>query len=155
MPRIETEIDINAPLDVVWKVAQDVENLPHILPDLEKCRVLERQELTPVTTRTVTDWIGRIKQFNRQMRWTEEDIWNSENYTCHFWQLRGDFTDYKGEYHFVADGARTQVRLVIDYRFEIPLIGKMMQKVILKLMQDNCDATLKGLKSQSERIAKL
>lgn len=151
MPRVETEVIINAPRDLVWKIAQDVEKLPELLPDLDTVKVLERQTLTSATTRTVTDWQGRIKQFNRQMWWTEEDIWNSETHTCHFWQLRGDFTEYRGEYAFREHEGKTQVHLAIDYEFDVPLIGKLMKKVILKLMQDNCNANVAALKTESER----
>ena len=151
MPRVKTEVIINAPRDLVWKIAQDVEKLPELLPDLDKVKVLDRQTLTTATTRTVTDWQGRIKQFNRQMQWTEEDIWNSENYTCHFWQLRGDFTSYRGEYAFQEHEGQTQVQLAIDYEFDVPLIGKLMKKVILKLMQDNCEANVAALKTEAER----
>ena len=156
MPHVEGQITVQAPRDVVWKLAQDVEKLPDILPDLDSVKIMDRTVLTSATTRVVTDWHGRIKQFNRQMWWTEEDIWNSETFTCHFWQLRGDFSEYRGEYRFVEkDANSTDVHLAIDYKFEIPLIGKMMQKVILKLMQENTQSTLNGLRDEAERQVRM
>jgi len=151
MPKIESEITIQAPLDIVWELAQDVEKLPDIMPDLEKVRVLERKIETPVTTRVVTDWKGRIKQFNRKIEWTEEDIWNSEQHTCHFWQLRGDFTEYRGEWGFQDVDGATRAYLIVEYKFEIPLIGAMMQKVVQKLMRDNSDTMLQALQQEAER----
>ena len=151
MPQIESEISINAPLDKVWELAQDVEKLPEIIPDLDVVRVLERQQLTPVTTRVVSEWHGRIKKFNRRMDWTEEDIWNTEDHTCRFWQLMGDFTEYRGEWSFKEADGGTRVHLKIDYKFEVPLVGAMMQKVVQKLLQENSDEMLHCLRTEAER----
>ncbi|MDQ3813000.1 MAG: SRPBCC family protein [Armatimonadota bacterium] len=153
MPTIESKIHINAPLETVWELAQDVEKLPDIMPDLDAVRVLERQQPTPVTTRTVTDWEGRIKQFNRKMAWTEEDIWNDEDHTCRFWQIKGDFDEYRGEYSFRAENGGTTVHVVVHYRFDVPLIGALMAKVVQKLMQENSDSLLRSLKAEAERRA--
>ncbi|MBV9469934.1 MAG: hypothetical protein JOZ57_11885, partial [Abitibacteriaceae bacterium] len=65
------------------------------------------------------------------------------------------FTEYRGEYSFKEEDSKTQVSLAIDYQFDIPLIGKMMQKVILKLMQENCEANVKALKDEAERQVKI
>ena len=154
MPKIESSVEIDAPLELVWELAQDVEHLPDIMPDLDSVQVLEREQPSPDTTRTVTQWVGRIKQFNRRVDWVEEDIWNLEKRTCSFWQLRGDFTEYKGEWSFKPQNGGTRADLVIDYRFEIPLIGAMMQRVIQKLMQENSDGMLQSLREEAEKRAR-
>ncbi len=155
MPQVVSKITINAPLNVVWELAQDVEKLPDIIPDLDMVRVVEREQLTPSTTRVVSQWQGRIKKFNRRMDWTEEDVWNGEDHTCHFWQLMGDFTDYRGEYQFSeAEGeGSTHVHLKIDYKFDVPLVGALMQKVVQNLLQENSDEMLQCLRTEAERRA--
>lgn len=153
MPSVDSEITIKAPLAVVWELAQDVENFPEIMPDLDAVRILEREERTPVTTRVVTEWNGRIAKFNRKVNWTEEDVWNSETHSCHFWQLLGDFNEYRGEWTFHDENGATAIKLHIDYRFEIPLVGALMQKVVQNLLQDNSDRMLQALKTESERRA--
>jgi ribosome-associated toxin RatA of RatAB toxin-antitoxin module len=153
MPRVESTAVINAPLDIVWNLAQDVEKLPEIMPDLVKVQILEQEQMSPVTTRVVTEWLGRIKQFNRNMSWTEEDVWNHENHTCHFWQIRGDFTDYRGDYTFTPKDGKTEVHLVVDYTFEIPLLGAIIKNVLQKLMQSNSDGMLKAMTEEAERRA--
>ena len=87
MPRVQTENIIDAPIAEVWKMAQDVEKMPEFMSDLVWVKVLEEQQTSPVTRRTVTEWMGRIKQFNRNVHWTEEDIWNSEEMVCHFFEI--------------------------------------------------------------------
>jgi ribosome-associated toxin RatA of RatAB toxin-antitoxin module len=153
MPKIESRIQINAPRDSVWQLAQDVEKLPDILPDLDSLSVLEREEKPGNVTRTVTSWQGRIKQFNRRIDWTEEDLWNNEERTCRFWILKGDFNTYEGEWRFLERGENTEVVLDLEYEIIIPLVGALMGKVVQKLMQQNSDGMLEALKTEAERRA--
>jgi ribosome-associated toxin RatA of RatAB toxin-antitoxin module len=153
MPQVESTIFMRAPLPLVWELAQDVEKYPGFMPDLDGVKVLEREPVNAETTRVVSEWHARIKQMNRKIDWTEEDIWNTKDHTCHFWQMRGDFDEYKGEYSFVDEDNGTRATLKMEYRFDIPLIGAMMQKVIQKLMQDNCTSMLRALRDEAERRA--
>ncbi len=151
MPQVKNKVTINAPFAVVWELAQDVEKFPAIMPDLEQVEILEKTVQSPQSTRTVTQWNSRIKQFNRSIIWTEEDIWNSVEGTCHFWQIKGDFTDYKGAWKFRSLGEATELDLSIDYSFEIPLVGALMKGVLQKLMQQNVDMMAQALKKEAER----
>ena len=153
MPKIESRIQISAPRDAVWQLAQDVEKLPDILPDLDSLEVLEREEKPGGVTRTVTSWHGRIKQFNRRIDWTEEDLWSNEEHACRFWLLKGDFNKYEGEWRFLANESGTEVVLNLEYEIIIPLVGALMGKVVKKLMQQNSDDTLAALKTEAERRA--
>lgn len=154
MPKVKSKVLIDAPFDTVWALAQNVEDFPRIMPDLDKVLVLEKGEATPQNLRTVTEWHGKIRQFNRTIVWTEEDIWNREKGECHFWQLKGDFTEYKGVWKFSAQGEATELDLEVDYAFEIPLIGALMKTVLQKLMQSNADMMSGALKTEGERLAR-
>jgi ribosome-associated toxin RatA of RatAB toxin-antitoxin module len=151
MPQVKNKVTINAPFSVVWELAQDVEKFPAIMPDLDKVEIVEKSVQSPQVTRTVTEWNSRIKQFNRSIIWTEEDIWNAEEGTCHFWQIKGDFTQYKGAWKFRDMGEATGLDLSIDYSFEIPLVGALMKGVLQKLMQQNVDMMSQALKKEAER----
>jgi ribosome-associated toxin RatA of RatAB toxin-antitoxin module len=151
MPRVTAETVIAAPLEKVWELAQDVEHFPDIIPDLVSVKTLEREQTSPETLRTVTEWMGRIKQFNRSVHWVEEDIWNESERICHFWQIRGDYDEYRGIWKFEPQGASTRALLEIDYRFDVPLLGPLIKKVTQKLMQESSNAMLAGLKSAAEQ----
>lgn len=154
MPQVKNQVTISAPFSVVWEIAQDVEKFPAIMPDLVSIEILERSNPSPDTTRTVTHWNSRIKQFNRSIIWTEEDIWNEARGTCDFWQIKGDFTEYKGVWKFKDRGEITLLDLSIDYSFDIPLIGALMKGVLQKLMQQNADMMGSALKIEAEKRAK-
>ncbi|BCM90351.1 hypothetical protein IAD21_02202 [Abditibacteriota bacterium] len=154
MPKVTSKVLINAPFETVWALAHNVEEFPRIMPDLDKVLVLEKNEVTPQNTRVVTEWHGKIRQFNRSIVWTEEDIWNREKGECHFWQLKGDFTEYKGVWKFSSQGDATELDLEVNYSFEIPLIGALMKSVLQKLMQSNADMMSGALKAEGERLAR-
>ena len=153
MPQVESRIVIGAPLSEVWPLAQDVENYPKIMPDLETVKILEREAQANGNTRVVSQWTGRIKQLNRKIDWVEEDIWSEAEHSCHFWQLRGDFSEYGGDYVFTERDGQTHIHLQVQYRFDVPLLGALMQKVIQKIMQDNADNMLSSLQKEAERRA--
>ena len=154
MPQVTSKVTIQAPFSTVWELAQNVEKFPDIMPDLDSVKILETTHPSPDSTRTVTQWAARIKQFNRSISWTEEDIWNTSEGACHFWLLKGDFTEYKGVWKFrdLKNGA-TELDLVLDYGFEIPLIGALMKNVLQKLMQQNVDMMATSLQTEGERLA--
>lgn len=151
MPQVKNKVTINAPFEIVWALAQDVEKFPDIMPDLEKLEILEKSEPSAQTTRTITEWHTRIKQFNRSVVWTEEDIWNEEKGTCDFWQIKGDFTEYKGSWKFRERGDTTEMDLTLDYSFDIPLVGALLKGVMQKLMQQNVDMMGEAIKSEAEK----
>ncbi len=153
MPQVTSKVLINAPFDSVWTLAQNVEDFPRIMPDLDKVLVLEKDQTNPDSTRVVTEWHARIKQFNRSIVWTEEDHWNRETGECKFWQTKGDFNEYKGSWKFSPQGEQTELDLELHYVLEIPLIGALMRTVIQKLMQANVDMMSGALKVEGERLA--
>ena len=154
MPQVTSKVLIQAPFDSVWTLAQNVEDFPRIMPDLDKVSVLEKSQTSPDTLRTVTEWHAQIKQFKRNIVWTEEDIWNRAMGECHFWQLKGDFTEYKGVWKFAPRDGGTELDLELTYAFEIPLIGALMKSVMQKLMQANAEMMSGALKTEGERLAK-
>ena len=153
LQKIESKIIIRAPLELVWELAQDVAQLPDIMPDLDEVKVLEREVLSATSIRTVTEWHGRIKKFNRKIEWVEEDVWDAAEHVCRFHQLRGDFTEYNGEWRFRAEDGATVADLVVNYSFEIPLLGAVVCQVLKKLVQENSDTMLQCLRDEAERRA--
>ena len=153
MPQVKSKVTIRAPFATVWKIAQDVERFPSIMPDLDSVKILEETQTSPDSKRTVTQWAARIKQFNRSIVWTEEDTWNTSEGACHFWQIKGDFTEYKGVWKFRDNGNNTtEMDLVVDYAFDIPLVGALLKSVMQKLMQQNVDMMTNSLQSEAQRL---
>ena len=145
MPTVESEVLVNAPLERVYALARDIERFPQFMEDVEEVTILEQ---TP--ERQVSHWVGAIKELRRTITWTEEDFWNEEEHVCVFRQTEGDFTDYSGQWEFAPEGEGTRVRLRVDYEYNVPLVGALIQNLLRKKMQANTDAMLEAIKREAE-----
>lgn len=145
MPDVASEVVIDAPVDRVYEAAKDVERLPEFLPNVESVRIVSREG-----GRTVSEWVGLVPEFKRELRWEEEDLWDDAGRRCEFRALAGDWDRYEGLWTFQEDGGGTRVRLEISYDYNVPLIGPLIKKLLHKLVQRSADETLEGLR---QRIA--
>jgi len=143
MPKVESEIIVQADPDRVYTVAKDVEKFPEFLPDVQSVKVLKREG-----SRVVSEWVGIIKQFNRTLRWTEEDDWDDAQRQCSFRAISGDWDKYEGVWKFESHPEGTMMQLTVDYEFNIPLIGPLIKGVLTKLVKLNCDQMLEGLRQR-------
>ena len=153
MPRIEQSVQIDAPIEHVYRIARDVEAFPQFMPDLQSLTVQER---SPDGTRTVTAWVGLIREFNMTIKWTQEDAWNDAAHRDDFHMLQGDMDRMDGSWQFTAEGeSRTRFDSVVVYDYNVPLIGPMVKNLIKKKMTDNLQATMEAIKRRSEETTAL
>lgn len=147
MPRVESVVQINADVDKVFNLARDVESFPEFMPDVKSVVILEKNE---DGTRTVTEFTGIIKEFKTTMKWVEEDTWDLEAKTCKFDLVRGDFKSYSGTWTFEPVDGGTRYTSVIDFEYDIPMIGPLIKNLITKKMQQNVDNILNAIKQKAE-----
>jgi ribosome-associated toxin RatA of RatAB toxin-antitoxin module len=151
MPRIEQSLQINAPIATVYRVARDVEAFPDFMDDLQSLTVRER---SPDGTRTVTEWVGLIREFKMTVKWTQEDLWNDAAYRDDFRMLQGDMDSMAGYWQFTTEGGRqTRFDSVVEYEYNVPLIGPMVKSLIKKKMMDNLQSTMDAIKRRAEESA--
>lgn len=152
MPIVEATVRIAAPVDQVYALARDIERFPEYMDDVEQVTILEQ---TP--GRQVSRWQGVVKEFNRKLRWTEEDFWNDADHTCVFKQIEGDFSIYQGRWEFrpldaeLCPTQQTDAYLQIEYDYEVPFIGNLIKNIIYKKMQQNVETMLAALKARAEQ----
>lgn len=147
MPDLQHQIRIAAPPETVYAVARDVERFPEFMPEVQRLTVLERSE---DGTRQVTEWVGLIPTIKLTIKWTEEDLWNDAERTCHFKQLKGDFTEYGGVWRFVPDGEGTRFESELHYELEIPTVGPLIRGVVRKIMDTNVQRLQAAIKERVE-----
>lgn len=147
LPTVESSVFINAPVDKVFALAKNIEEFPEFMPDLKKVTILER---SPDGNRTVSEFVGYIKDFRITMKWTEEDEWDEEAKTCRFRLVKGDFKSYSGLWTFEPVDGGTRYTSVIEFEYEIPLIGPMIKSLVARLMKQNVDNMLNAIKNKAE-----
>ncbi len=146
MATIESRMVVNAPVERVYAVARDIERFPEFMHDVVEVEILEQ---TP--ERQVSRWVALIEEFNRTLEWTEEDFWNDDERRCDFAMLEGDFTSYQGTWVFEPDEEGTLVTLVVEYEYNVPLIGPLIKRLLHKKVQQNCDNMLTAIKAEAEQ----
>ena len=145
MPEVHSELVIDAPIDRVYELAQDIERLPEFLPNVERVTVQRRAD-----GKVLSEWVGRVPEFNRNIVWVEEDVWDQAAHTCEFACLSGDWDQYDGTWTFTEEGSGTRVVLDIRYQYNVPLIGALIRKLLQKLVARSADETLEGLRRMAE-----
>ena len=147
MPTVESSVFINAPVEKVFALARDIESFPQFFPDLKKVTVLER---SPDGSRVVGEFVGYIKDFRITIKWVEEDLWDEQEKTCRFSLVRGDFKSYSGTWKFEPEGGGTKYTSVIDFEYNIPLIGPIIKSLVARLMKQNVDNMLNAIRRKAE-----
>lgn len=149
MPQIQQSVDIAAPIEKVYAIARDVEAFPQFMNDLESLTVLERNA---DNSRTLTQWVGLIRQFKMKIRWTQEDVWNDATYRDDFQMTQGDMDKMEGHWQFTpVSPTETRFESVVTYEYDVPLVGPMIKTLIKKLMTENLQATLDAIKTKAEQ----
>ncbi len=148
MPKIEQSVVINAPIEHVYKIARDVEAFPQFMQDLRSLTLVER---SPDGSRTVTEWVGLIREFKMTIKWTQEDQWDEAAHRDVFTMLSGDMDSMSGVWQFTPEGAgQTRFDSTVEYEYNVALIGPMVKNLIKKKMTDNLESTLNAIKQKSE-----
>jgi ribosome-associated toxin RatA of RatAB toxin-antitoxin module len=140
---------IPLPAQQVYAAAQRVERFPDVMPNLDSVEVVENEGSGTV----VTKWNGSFSlgPLKKDVSWTERDVWNEQNLSCRFDLISGDMKTYSGTWRFIplADGG-CEAELRMDFVLGIPVLGPMVNAIVDKLMQQNCDELLEAL----EKIAR-
>jgi len=146
MAKVNSEILVSAPVEDVYQIARDIERFPEFMEDVESVQIIEQTE-----EKQLSRWGSIIKEFNRTISWTEADYWDDQAKTCRWEQTEGDFSAYSGTWEFADQGdGKTLAKLEIDYEYNVPLIGALIQGIVLKKMQANVESMLEAIKNKAE-----
>ena len=147
MPKVNSSIEIDGPIEKVYALAKNIEEFPEFMLDVESVKVVERSD---DGNRTVSEWVGLVKEFKTKVRWTEEDIWDENARTCTFNLIKGDYSKYSGFWQFVDLGGKTRFDSEIEVEYDLPLVGALIKGIIAKKMKENVDNMLSAIKTKVE-----
>lgn len=146
MATVETSVVVHAPLATLYAIAKDNRSFPLFMPDVKSLTVVEEDG-----NRVVSEWVGVIAAFNVKIRWTQEDVWDDDAHVCKFSQVKGDYDSMDGTWTFteVREGV-TKFDSVLNYEYNVPLLGPLVGKVVHSLVIKNMDSVLETLKTRAE-----
>ena len=145
MPVIEVRRVLAAPIDKVITIAKAVEDYPRFMPDVKSVKVIESQDDGRIQK---VEWVGVIKQFAREIRWTQEDRWVSPT-RVEFSQIQGDYDKMEGYWEFADADGSTEFTNVLDYEYRVPLLGALVTKVVDFLVRQNLESIMDGIEKQA------
>ncbi|MBS1716707.1 MAG: SRPBCC family protein [Armatimonadetes bacterium] len=145
MPSVDVSILINAPVETVYAIAKDSRSFPDFMKDVQSVTPIEEDG-----NRFVAEWVGLIPQFMLKVRWTQEDLWNDAEHSCHFRQLKGDYDKLEGTWHFTAQDGGTMFVTHLDYEYNVPTLGALVKKVIHTIVVKNLDGINQAIKNRAE-----
>jgi coenzyme Q-binding protein COQ10 len=148
LPYVETTIRIAAPVAVVYELAKEQERFPEFMPDVESVTVLERGK-----GRAVSRWKTLVEE--APIEWTEEDLFDDAVPSIRYRLLEGDLDTFEGEWHFVQEGAETEIRLTVEYDFGVPTLAELIGPTLEKKVRENSRMMLDALRSEAEAIVRV
>jgi ribosome-associated toxin RatA of RatAB toxin-antitoxin module len=146
VPQITVTTHVDAPLETVYGLAKDIERLPEFDENLESVKIIEREG-----SRTVSEWVGVVREFRQKIKWSEADEWDDGQHICRFAQTKGDFDRYEGTWTFAAEGdRRTRIDLRLEYEYNVPLIGPLIKNLLHKKTQQASEGIMAAIKAMAE-----
>lgn len=145
MPKVETTIWIDAPLARVYEIARDNGSFPEFMEDVKSLTIVETEG-----ERIVSDWVGIVSAFGLKVRWRQEDLWDPVKKTCQFTQLKGDYDHLSGEWAFLEENGGTRFNSVVEYEYQVPMLGPLVKNVVFMLVVKNMEGVLAAIKKRAE-----
>jgi coenzyme Q-binding protein COQ10 len=146
MPSVNAELNVAAAPARVYAIARDVARYPEFMDNVLSVQILEQSP-----ERQVSRWESIIREFNRTITWTEVDYWDEQALTCRWESTGGDFERFDGNWWFRAtEDGQTLAGLQIDYEYNVPLIGALIQRILKKKMQENVESMLAAIRAEAE-----
>lgn len=147
MPLVEVAEVIDAPVDKVWDIVNDVESYPRLMEHVRSLKVLESGP-----NYRHTAWEVELK--GCIMRWVEREDSDPERYRIEYRQLKGDLSQFEGYWQLEALTPATS-RAILSVRFEIgiPTLSEMLNPIAESAIRDTSQKMLMSLASEAAHKA--
>ena len=142
MVKIKKQIHIDAPVEKVFEFATKPENLPEFWPSLIK---VDNVEHSPTKGHNY-DWQYKMAGMRFSGHTETTEFVPNEHVVAESKEgIRNKFTwDYR------AKNGGTDLEVVAEYTVPVPLLGKLAEKVILRINENEADVMLANLKAAVE-----
>ena len=142
MVELKKHIEIDAPVEKVFGFLEEPENFVEIWPSMQDIRNIKEQ---PEGGQTF-DWT--YKMAGIKFKGSSKTLEFVENERSVVVNEEGIPSKLTWEYH--PSGAGTAVDLQIEYEIPVPVLGKLAEKVIVKMNDNEAETLLSNLKAVME-----
>lgn len=141
MPEVQADTFVATAPAKAYAAAKDLEGLAPYLKDVQSLKVLEA---APERSKSEFTAIA----MGKKIHFIEVEEWNDAALKSHFYSPEGDFDLYEGDLWFTPEGEGTRIHIVVRYELNVPIFGGLLQKLILKLMKENAQGYIDGIKER-------
>lgn len=149
MAVVKNSVWVDAPVDVVMAVARDYESYPAFMKDVKSIQVVEDDG-----ARILARWVARAEEVKMDIKWTQEDIWDTDARRSHFRQTSGDYERLEGDWAFTPENGGTRFDSRTEVEFNIPLIGPLLKGLIGRKVKENLDGIQDAIRARAEEKAR-
>ena len=142
MIQAHKQIHIDAPVDKVFAFAIEPDNLIEIWPSLMK---VDNIEHTPTNG---INWDWEYKMAGMSFRGHTDTIEFVPNERVVTENKEGIPSTFKWDYR--AEDGGTLIDMTVEYTVPIPVLGKLAEKVVVKMNENELDTLLANLKAAME-----
>ena len=151
MGHVRTRVLAHAPIEILFEMAQKVENFSKFVPALKEVKTLERSEDGVSAT---VEWTAQAKLLGatRSLTWIQNDEWDRKNFVCRFCLCQSsDMQRLNGKWEFRQHPKGTEMIFDIDFQVQHPLVTSPIHLILDRIMRRNNESMLKGLKRKAEQ----
>ncbi len=145
MPTVHTSVWIAAPREKVYAISKDNSSFPEFMKDVQSLTVVEQEG-----ARVVSEYVATVSSFGLKVRWTQEDVWDDEAFTCAFRQIEGDYDLMQGIWRYTEENGGTRFDSDMEYEYVVPGLGPLVKKVVHSLVGKNVQGILDAIKARAE-----
>jgi uncharacterized membrane protein len=145
MIHLEDSVIIDAGVSTVYKIAEDVEKHPIVIPYFKSVKVLDKKDNMKL--------VKRIAKINGQKRsWIGKLIYH-ENKMIEYEQIDGPLKGMTGEWIFKDMNKHDQTKLTITHNINMKgfLVGRIMEMLAKKIVGKSAKNTLACIKQYAEK----
>jgi carbon monoxide dehydrogenase subunit G len=142
MAEIRRHIEISAPVEKVFEFMEEPKNLVEIWPSMQEVRNVKEQ---PEGGQTY-DWT--YKMAGIKFKGSSKTLEFVENERSVVVNEEGIPSKLTWEYSPSGEGSAIDVH--IEYEIPVPVLGKLAEKVVVKMNENEADALLSNLKTVME-----
>ncbi|MFN4220571.1 MAG: type II toxin-antitoxin system RatA family toxin [bacterium] len=143
---IKEEIEINAPVEIVYQVTSQVEKFPEFIPDVKNIKILSKEG-----NKQVTFWEASIDGI--EFKWEELDIYYPEQYKVDYKLIKGDADKFEGYWQVdQIEKNKSKLTLYLDFEVNIPVFSSLIMPTIRFKVKRNVQTMLKSIKERAEKL---
>lgn len=143
MPQVEVTQVVEAPIEAVYEILSDMAAFPKFMKSIEAITIRERGDGF-----TVSEWVARLQ--GAKFRWVEKDIFHPEEYRITYDQTEGDLKVFRGYWQLQAVDTGTEVTLVTEFEFGMPMLSALLNPVAKVAIRDNARSMVFGIKALAQ-----